>query len=60
MIELRCEVLLTPDEDVSMHAFFPSMGTDAAEKLLELLGVIGTQVLQDPEAQRVRRPWRAT
>ncbi|GAA1284004.1 MULTISPECIES: helix-turn-helix transcriptional regulator [Brachybacterium] len=58
-IELRCEVLLTPDEDVSMHAFFPLEGTDAAEKL-ELLGVIGTQVLQDPEAQRVRRPWRAT
>lgn len=46
-IELRCEVLLTPDEDVSMHAFFPLEGTDAAQKL-ELLGVIGTQVLHAP------------
>ncbi|MGP9681026.1 MULTISPECIES: helix-turn-helix transcriptional regulator [unclassified Brachybacterium] len=46
-IELRCEVLLTPDEDVSMHAFFPLEGTDAAQKL-ELLGVIGTQVLRAP------------
>ena len=39
-------MLLTPDEDVSMHAFFPLEGTDAAQKL-ELLGVIGTQVLRD-------------
>ena len=44
-IELRCEVLLTPEEDVAMHAFFPLEGTDAAEKL-ELLAVIGTQVLR--------------
>jgi len=44
-VELRCEVLLTPDEDVAMHAFFPREGTDAAEKL-ELLGVVGTQVMR--------------
>lgn len=45
-IELRCEVLLTPEEDVSLHAFFPLEGTDSAQKL-ELLAVIGTQVMQD-------------
>ncbi|WP_226831947.1 helix-turn-helix transcriptional regulator [Brachybacterium sp. FME24] len=45
-IEMRCEELLTPDEDVSLLAFFPLEGTDAAEKL-ELLRVIGTQVFQD-------------
>src|SRR5699024_6546376 len=43
-VPLRCEVLLTPDEDVWMLAFFPLEGTDAAEKL-ELLRVIGVQEL---------------
>lgn len=43
-VPLRCEVLLTPDEDVWLLAFFPLEGTDAAEKL-ELLRVIGVQEL---------------
>lgn len=43
-IEMRCEVLLTPDEDIAMHAFFPLEGTDAQEKL-DLLAVIGSQVM---------------
>lgn len=42
LIRLCCEVLLAPEEDVSLHAFFPVDGTDATEKL-ELLRVIGTQ-----------------
>jgi transcriptional regulator with XRE-family HTH domain len=41
-IEVRCEVLLTEEEDVQFIAYFPAEGTDAAEKL-ELLRVIGTQ-----------------
>lgn len=41
-VRLRCEILLTPDEDTQLLAFFPLPGTDAAEKL-ELLQVIGTQ-----------------
>lgn len=45
IIEMRCEVLLTPDEDVAMHAFFPLEGTDAQEKL-DLLAVLGSQVMQ--------------
>jgi len=44
-IPVRCEVLLTPDDDVWLLAFFPLEGTDAAEKL-ELLRVIGIQDLQ--------------
>lgn len=44
-LQFRCEVLLTPDEDVWLLAFFPLAGTDAAEKL-ELLQVIGSQELQ--------------
>lgn len=44
-IPLRCEVLLTPDEDVAMHAFFPIEGTEAQQKL-DLLSVIGVQVLR--------------
>ena len=44
-IEMRCEVLLTPDEDVAMHAFFPLEGTGAHEKL-DLLAVIGTQLMR--------------
>ncbi|WP_407659331.1 helix-turn-helix transcriptional regulator [Jiangella rhizosphaerae] len=45
LVRLRCEVLLTPDEDVELLAYFPVEGTDAAEKL-ELLQVIGTQNFQ--------------
>ncbi|GAA1487448.1 helix-turn-helix transcriptional regulator [Brachybacterium sacelli] len=45
MIRMRCEVLLTPEEDVSMLAFFPLEDTDAQEKL-DLLRVIGTQVMR--------------
>ncbi|WP_162605936.1 helix-turn-helix transcriptional regulator [Jiangella aurantiaca] len=52
LVRLHCEVLLTPDEDVKLLAFFPVEGTDAAEKL-ELVRVIGTQdfTLERP------RPW---
>lgn len=42
LIHLRCEVLLTPEADVQLVAFFPVEGTDAAEKL-DLLRVIGIQ-----------------
>ncbi|MFC7622967.1 helix-turn-helix transcriptional regulator [Microlunatus sp. GCM10028923] len=42
LIRLNCEVLLTPDEDVRLVAFFPLEGTDAADKLA-LLSVIGLQ-----------------
>ncbi|MDN5758740.1 MAG: helix-turn-helix transcriptional regulator [Tomitella sp.] len=45
VVQLRCEVLLTPDEDIELVAFFPLEGTDAAEKL-QLLQVIGTQKFQ--------------
>jgi transcriptional regulator with XRE-family HTH domain len=41
-IEVRCEVLLTEEENMQFVAYFPAEGTDAAEKL-ELLRVIGTQ-----------------
>lgn len=41
-VGLRCEILLTPDADIQMPAFFRLAGTDAVEKL-ELLRVIGTQ-----------------
>lgn len=43
-LELRCEVLLTPDDDISLLVFFPLEGTDAADRL-QLLRVIGTQQL---------------
>ncbi|MFF6956367.1 helix-turn-helix domain-containing protein [Streptomyces sp. NPDC008317] len=33
LVRLRCEVLLTPEDDVRMLASFPVEGTDAAEKL---------------------------
>lgn len=36
------EVVLTPDEDIRLLAFFPTRGTDAQEKL-DLLRVIGAQ-----------------
>lgn len=45
LLELTCEVLLTPDADVQLLAFFPTEGTDAREKL-ELLRVIGAQDFQ--------------
>lgn len=45
LLHLTCEVLLTPEEDLKMHAFFPTEGTDAGEKL-ELLRVIGRQTFQ--------------
>lgn len=47
LIRLNCEVLLAPEADVSLHAFFPVEGTDAAEKL-DLLRVIGTQDFRTP------------
>lgn len=45
VLHLTCEVLLTPEADLKVLAFFPTEGTDAREKL-ELLRVIGTQDLQ--------------
>ncbi|PZG23175.1 helix-turn-helix transcriptional regulator [Nonomuraea aridisoli] len=42
MLHLTCEILLTPEEDLKLLAFFPTEGTDAREKL-DLLRVIGTQ-----------------
>jgi transcriptional regulator with XRE-family HTH domain len=45
MLHLTCEVLLTPEEDLKVHAFFPTEGTDARAKL-DLLRVIGTQDLR--------------
>jgi transcriptional regulator with XRE-family HTH domain len=42
LLHLTCEMLLTPEEDLRVRAFFPTEGTDAREKL-DLLRVIGTQ-----------------
>lgn len=42
ILHLNCEVLLTPEADTRVLAFFPVEGTDTREKL-ELLRVIGTQ-----------------
>lgn len=42
LLELTCEILFTPEEDLRVRAFLPVEGTDAGEKL-ELLRVIGTQ-----------------
>ncbi|WP_153337344.1 MULTISPECIES: helix-turn-helix transcriptional regulator [unclassified Nocardioides] len=42
LLELTCEILFTPEEDLRIRAFLPVEGTDAREKL-ELLRVIGTQ-----------------
>ncbi|WP_152617775.1 helix-turn-helix transcriptional regulator [Phaeacidiphilus oryzae] len=47
LIRLRCELLLTPDEDVRMLAAFPVEGTDAAEQLARL------RALADSEADGV-------
>lgn len=44
MLELNCEILLTPEEDLMVLVFFPVEGTDAREKV-DLLRVIGTQNL---------------
>jgi MmyB-like transcription regulator ligand binding domain/Helix-turn-helix domain len=44
LVQVSCEVLLTPATDLAMHVFFPKEGTDAREKL-ELLRVIGSQDL---------------
>ncbi|TDC01672.1 XRE family transcriptional regulator [Nonomuraea longispora] len=44
-LRLTCEVLLTPEEDLKMPAFFPTEGTDAQEKL-DLLRVTGSQSFQ--------------
>ncbi|NMO93902.1 helix-turn-helix domain-containing protein [Actinomycetospora sp. TBRC 11914] len=46
LVEVTCEVLLTPESDLSLLVLFPTEGTDAREKL-DLLRVIGTQDL-DP------------
>ena len=45
MLHLTCEVLLTPEDDLKVLAFFPTGATDAREKL-ELLRVIGTQAFE--------------
>ncbi len=48
LLELTCEVLFTPEEDLRVRAFLPVEGTDAAEKL-ELVRVIGTQSFRGAE-----------
>jgi transcriptional regulator with XRE-family HTH domain len=45
VLNLTCEVLFSPEEDTKVLVFFPTEGTDAAEKLA-LLRVIGTQDFQ--------------
>jgi transcriptional regulator with XRE-family HTH domain len=45
VLHLTCEVLLSPEEDTKVLAFFPTEGTDAREKL-DLLQVIGMQDFQ--------------
>ncbi|MFD6287504.1 helix-turn-helix transcriptional regulator [Streptomyces sp. NPDC060205] len=42
VLHLTCEVLLSPEADTRVLAFFPTAGTDAREKL-GLLRTIGTQ-----------------
>lgn len=42
LLHLTCEVLLTPEEDLVVLAWFPTEGTDAREKL-DLLRVVGSQ-----------------
>ncbi len=42
VLHLTCEVLLSPEADTKVLAFFPTEGTDAREKL-ELLRAIGAQ-----------------
>jgi transcriptional regulator with XRE-family HTH domain len=45
LLQLTCQVLLTPHEDLKLLAMFPTEGTDARDKL-DLLRVIGRQDLQ--------------
>ncbi|WP_206342491.1 helix-turn-helix transcriptional regulator [Streptomyces ureilyticus] len=45
VLHLTCEVLLSPEADTKVLAFFPTEGTDAREKLA-LLRTIGTQNFQ--------------
>ncbi|MBO8200971.1 helix-turn-helix domain-containing protein [Streptomyces smyrnaeus] len=45
VLHLTCEVLLSPEADTKVLAFFPTEGTDALEKLA-LLRTIGTQSFQ--------------
>ncbi|MFC5061670.1 helix-turn-helix transcriptional regulator [Actinomycetospora atypica] len=42
LLHLTCEVLLTPEDDLVVLAYFPTEGTDAREKL-DLLRVVGSQ-----------------
>jgi len=44
LIDLNCEVMLTPDHGLQVVAFFPVEATDARQKL-ELLQVVGLQSL---------------
>jgi hypothetical protein len=44
LLQLTCQVLLTPHDDLKLLAMFPTEGTDAADKL-DLLRVIGRQDL---------------
>ncbi len=45
LLQLTCQVLLTPHDDLKLLAMFPTEGTDAGDKL-DLLRVIGRQDLQ--------------
>ncbi|SOD64864.1 Helix-turn-helix domain-containing protein [Streptomyces zhaozhouensis] len=45
VLHLTCEILLSPEADTRVLAFFPTEGTDAREKLA-LLRTIGTQDFQ--------------
>lgn len=49
-VTVRCEVLLTEEQDIQLLAYFPAEGTDAAGKL-ELLKVIGTQDFKTPRVR---------
>jgi len=44
LIDLNCEVMLTPDQGLQVVAFFPVEATDARQKL-DLLRVVGLQSL---------------
>ena len=44
LLQLTCQVLLTPHDDLKLLAMFPTEGTDAGDKL-DLLRVIGRQDL---------------
>ena len=53
VVDVDCEVLLTPEHDQSLILLTPRAGTDAAEKL-QLLRVIGDQDLARPEPRLSR------